>query len=155
MASRLPSRHQTLTHIPLAYTLFFLHIEPISALVGAYFAYYQSSHYLYLTHAPSAPSTPTPPKGTTIALAQLANLYLLFALNEALVLRASRERAVWRTLLFGLLVADLGHLWSVSGLGWRVYVEWWDWNEMMWGNIGFVYAGAAMRMAFLMGVGLD
>lgn len=26
---------------------------------------------------------------------------------------------------------------------------------MDWGNIGFVYAGAMMRMAFLAGVGLD
>ena len=29
------------------------------------------------------------------------------------------------------------------------------WSPIDWGNIGFVYAGAMMRMAFMAGVGLD
>ncbi|KAL8283379.1 hypothetical protein RQP46_005789 [Phenoliferia psychrophenolica] len=124
--------------IPALYRLFFLYIEPISALVGAYFAHFDPSEYLVLTHAPSF-SPPT--TGTTAVLSQLANLYLLFAMNEAFVLRSTTDVRVWRTLLFGLLVADLGHLWS--------------WNEMAWGNVAFVYVGATMRACFLAGVGLE
>lgn len=81
-------------------------------------AYFQPHLYLALSHSPpssplSSLTAPTAvPLATRLALAQLANLYLLFALNEGLVLRCTRNRAVWRTLLFGLLLADLGHLWT-------------------------------------------
>ena len=54
----------------------------------------------------SSPSNPvTVPTSTSIVLSQLANLYLLFALNEALVLRATGDLRVWQTVLFVLLVA--------------------------------------------------
>jgi hypothetical protein len=62
---------------------------------------------------------------------------------------------VWRTVLFVLLVADFGHLYSVSPLGSDVYWKVWDWNAMDWGNIAFVYLGATMRIAFLSGIGLS
>jgi hypothetical protein len=87
-------------------------------------------------------------------LSQLANLYLLFAINEALVLRCTSDLKVWRTVLFGLLVADLGHLYSVKDLGIEIYYEFWRWNAIDWGNLAFVYVGASMRCAFLSGVGL-
>lgn len=145
------------TPIPFLYRLFFLWIEPVSALAGAFYAHVYPSTYLYLTHSPSFPSPfLATPIGTTAVLSQLANLYFLFALNEALVLRSTKDVKVWKTLLFGLLVADLGHLWSIRGTGtpWEVYVTCWAWNEMAWGNVGFVYAGALMRCCFLVGVGL-
>jgi hypothetical protein len=142
--------------IPLPYRLFFLTIEPLSALLGAYFAHFKPHLYLRLTHLPSSPISPAfIPTSTLISLSQLANLYLLFALNEALVLRAaSSNLSVWRTLLFGLLIADLGHLYSVAPLGGGVYWRAWEWNVMAWGNVGFVYAGAATRVCFLLGVGM-
>lgn len=147
-------------HIPWPYTLFFLYIEPISALVGAYYAYFSPSTYLHLLDFPTLPlpvkTTQLPPT-TVVALYQLANLYLLFALNEGIVLRAARNsRSVWKAVLFCLLVADLGHLWSVN-LFWEVGVYWrfWEWNAMAWGGIGFVYAGASMRVMYLADVGLD
>jgi hypothetical protein len=107
---------ETLTNIPTFYVLFLLYIEPVSALLGAYFAYFQPPTYLSLTHSPSANAATPIPIATEVALAQVANLYLLFALNEGLVLRATRSRRVWRTLLFVLLVADIGHLVSVVPL---------------------------------------
>lgn len=145
--------------LPRLYSLFFLSIEPLSALAGAYYAHVHPTTYLSLTHSQISsapfPTIPSPlPLSTTIALTQLANLYLLFALNEALVLRSTADLRVWRTLLFGLLVADFGHLWSVKALGTGVYWRVWEWNSMAWGNVGFVYVGAAMRMCFLGGVGM-
>ncbi|ESZ91158.1 hypothetical protein SBOR_8457 [Sclerotinia borealis F-4128] len=142
--------------LPMAYSWFFLVIEPISALLGAYYAYFRPLTYLQLTDLSSSPSLETSiPLSTNIVLTQLANLYLLFAINEALVLRATSDLRVWKTVLFGLLLADLGHLYSVRGLGWEIYWNVMVWNKMAWGNVGFVYIGAAMRLAFLRGWGLN
>jgi hypothetical protein len=138
--------------LPLAYRLFFLLIEPIATLAGAYFAFFDQRTYLDLTHAVSAPSPI--PLGTSIAMSQLANLYFAFALSEAVVLRATSDLRVWKAVLFCLLVADLGHLYTVSELGPQIYWSVPEWNAIDWGNIGFVYLGASMRVAFLAGVGL-
>ncbi|EKG17114.1 hypothetical protein MPH_05686 [Macrophomina phaseolina MS6] len=140
------------SRIPAAYTLFFLTVEPASALVGAFYAAFRPAIYLQLTHRPSA--APSVPIGTQVALKQLANLYLLFALNEAIVLRATADLRVWRALLFCLLVADFGHLYSLSALGPAIYWHLARWNAMDWGNVAFVYLGASMRIAFLSRIGL-
>lgn len=146
--------------VPLPYRLFFLYVEPISALVGAYYAAALPDTYLaYLSPTGPTHISPETPTATLISLYQLANLYLLFALNEALVLRSTRSRRVWRTVLFALLVADFGHLATMVPLGvekgmWAVFGNAAAWSAMEWGSVGFVYAGASMRMAFLAGVGI-
>ena len=160
----------TTPRIPLLYRLFFLYIEPISALVGAYFAALQPADYLaYLAPTPAsaaAVASVAPPTPTLISLFQLANLYLLFALNEHFVLANSSSLKTWRYLLFGLLVADFGHLATMvrmcegltgassDGAGAELFWRFWEWNAMGWGSIGFVYAGATMRISFLLGLGL-
>lgn len=96
------------------YTLFFLTLEPLTALAGFIAAACYPAHYLHLTSPQTTSASGPVPPATAITLAQLANLYLLFAINEALVLRATRDVAVWRALLLGLLIADVGHLWSVK-----------------------------------------
>ncbi|KAI0425923.1 NADP-dependent alcohol dehydrogenase-like protein [Xylaria sp. FL1042] len=140
------------TTLPLIYRVFFLIIEPISALVGAFYAHFRQDAYLSMTHADSA--TLPVPLGTSIVMSQLANLYLLFALNEALVLRCTSDMTVWKVVLLVLLVADFGHLHSVSGHGSSIYWDITRWNAIDWGNIPFVYLGASMRIAFLSGIGL-
>ncbi|KAK3357888.1 hypothetical protein B0T25DRAFT_605218 [Lasiosphaeria hispida] len=139
--------------LPFIYRAFFLLIEPISALVGAYFAYFGQPRYLELTHAASAPSLI--PLGTTIVMSQLANLYLFFAINEALVLRSTTDLRVWKRVLFCLLIGDIGHLYTVRELGPQIYWSVTQWNAIDWGNIPFVYLGASLRIAFLANVGLD
>ncbi|TFK85167.1 hypothetical protein K466DRAFT_199908 [Polyporus arcularius HHB13444] len=146
------------TNIPLAYRLFFLYIEPVSAIVGAFYAGWQPAQYLaYLTT--SATPAADPDTSTTIALQQLANLYVLFAINEHFVLSSTASLRTWRALLAGLLVADFGHLLTMvpmareRGYG-EVFGRFWAWDAMLWGSVGFVYVGASMRTAFLLGVGL-
>lgn len=139
--------------VPIVYRIFFLAIEPISALVGAFYAHFRQDMYLSLTHAASKPDVI--PQGTAIVLSQLANLYLLFALNEALVLRSTTDLFVWKVVLFVLLVADIGHLYTVRSLGPEVYYTVTSWNAIDWGNVPFVYLGASMRIAFLAGVGMS
>jgi hypothetical protein len=141
--------------LPAIYSAFFLFFEPLSTIIGAYYAHFRPLEYLQLTHSASSPtSLSTLPLSTQVGLSQLANLYLLFAINEALVLRSTSDLRVWKTLLFGLLLADFGHLYSVKELGTSVYWDVRAWNKMDWGNVGFVYAGAAMRFCFLFGVGM-
>ncbi|KAJ7289287.1 hypothetical protein C8J57DRAFT_1277229 [Mycena rebaudengoi] len=142
--------------IPFIYKLFFLYIEPISALAGAYYAAFRPAEYirdLSLAGIPAADPVALTTQGNMVLL-QLANLYLLFALNEHLVLSSTTSLKTWRRLLFGLLVADFGHLISMAPLGVDVFWRVGDWNAMVWGSVGFVYAGASMRMAFLAGLGL-
>ncbi|KAF7303357.1 hypothetical protein MIND_00563500 [Mycena indigotica] len=71
-----------------------------------------------------------------MVLLQLANLYLLFALNEHLVLSSTLSLKTWRRLLFVLLVADFGHLVSMAPLGTDVFWRAWEWNAMCWGSVG-------------------
>lgn len=145
--------------IPLLYRLFFLYIEPVATAVGAYYAALDQHAYMHLTLPSAAGSLLGTTAGAavstreSIVLYQLANLYFVFALNEALVLRATSDLKVWKFFLFGLLVADFGHLASVAPVGLEVYYRFWTWNSMYWGNLGFVYVGAAMRTCFLLGVG--
>ncbi|MCJ1274340.1 hypothetical protein MMC21_002135 [Puttea exsequens] len=137
--------------ISTIYKVFFLYIEPVCAAVGAYAAFFDQQGYLDLTHAKSSPQYGIA-TSTHIVLAQLANLYFLFALNEALVLRATSDLKVWRALIACLLIADLGHLYSVKALGLQIYWDVYQWNAIDWGNIAFVYAGATMRLLFLSGI---
>ncbi|KAF9741912.1 hypothetical protein PMIN03_013032 [Paraphaeosphaeria minitans] len=138
--------------IPPWYRIIYLYIEPISTFVGAVYAHHFQSTYLQLQHADSAPLEPLP-LGTSIVLTQLANLYLLLCINEALVLRATTDLKVWKTFLFGLLVADFGHLYSVHLVGSWVYWRFWDWNAIDMGNVPFVYLLALSRMLFIFEVG--
>lgn len=143
--------------VPWFYTLFFLYIEPVATAVGAYYAHLDQSAYMTLTMEMARPATAGllgVSMQESIVLTQLANMYFVFALNEALVLRATTDRRVWSIFLFGLLVADFGHLYSVKAVGWDVYYRFWAWNSIYWGNLGFVYIGATMRTAFLLGLGL-
>lgn len=141
--------------LPIVYRASFLFIEPVFALAGAIIAHFKPVEYLQMTHSASAPvAAASLPLSTRVVLTQLANLYLLFALNEALILRKTSDLRVWRTVLLGMLVADFGHLYSVMPLGTDIYWKITGWNIMDFGNIGFVYAGACLRMAFLLGFGL-
>ncbi len=145
----------TITSLPFFYQLFFLYVEPFSTVVGAVYAHFYPQVYLHLTDAASAPAADASvPMATKITLTQLANLYFLFAFLEALVLRRTSDPKVWRTLLCGMLLADLGHVYSVSPLGFSIYWRFWTWNAIHWGNLGFVYVGALTRTAFLTGVGI-
>lgn len=145
-----PTRAGLRLHV--AYRVFFLILEPISALVGAYFNHFRQRHYLALLDAASAPQDI--PLGTSVAMSQLANMYLFFAINEAFVLRITGDIHVWRAVLLVLLIADMGHLYSMRQLGPAIYYDVFSWNAGDLGNVPWVYAGATMRICFLLGIGM-
>ncbi|KAH7162268.1 hypothetical protein B0J13DRAFT_4800 [Dactylonectria estremocensis] len=147
-----PQQQQVAFRIHVIYRMFFFLIEPISALVGAYYSHFRQHEYLSLLNAAS--TAEQVPMSTSVALSQLSNMYLFFALNEALVLRSTADLRVWRAVLFVLLLADLGHLYSLRELGAGVYYNVAGWNVSDVGNVPWVYVGATMRVCFLAGVGL-
>ncbi|KYK56437.1 hypothetical protein DCS_03437 [Drechmeria coniospora] len=139
--------------LPVAYRAFFLLIEPLSALVAAFHHHFRQGRSLELLHASSAPSEVS--AGTSVVLSRLAGMYLFLAVNEALVLRSTWDLRVWRTVLLALLVADLARLYSLRPLGSAIYYDVLAWSAADWGDVPFVYAGAALRVCFLAGIGLD
>jgi hypothetical protein len=145
----------TPARIPTFYRLLFLWIEPASIFAGAVYAHFLQSTYLQLTHAATAPSPGAVPISTQVVMTQLANLYLGLTILEAGVLRATSDVKVWRAFLFGLLVADIGHLYSVAPVGTWVYWQYWRWNAIDWGNVPFVYFLAVARSCLLLGVGFE
>ena len=150
---------------PVIYRIFFLYVEPISALVGAVFAALPARYLstisplknAFASHTISIDYTPTTllPAEVTVALLQLSNMYLMFGLIERFVLALSPSRKTWRAVLTCFLVADFGHLASMYPLGVGVFYNVSEWNAMAWGSVGFVYLGATMRTAYLLGIGLD
>ncbi|PSN67670.1 hypothetical protein BS50DRAFT_572719 [Corynespora cassiicola Philippines] len=141
--------------LPALYRLVFLYIEPLSTFAGAVYAHCLQQTYLAQTHPASAPAPgQSVPIASQIVLSQLANLYLLLCISEALVLRSTADRKVWNTFLFGLFVADLGHLYAVRPAGAWVYWRFWDWNATDGGNVGFVYFLIVTRLLFFAGVGI-
>lgn len=145
----------SVSHLPLVYRLFFLYIEPVATAVGAYYAHFRQNDYLQMTYPTPHAVIMGPSIRESIVLSQLANMYAVFAFNEALVLRSTSSIRVWKAFLLGLLIADFGHIYSVNSVGYEVYWEFWNWNSMYWGNLGFVYVGATLRIAFLAGLGLN
>ncbi|KAJ4198321.1 hypothetical protein NW755_001008 [Fusarium falciforme] len=147
---------QVAFRIHFIYRLFFLVVEPISALVGAYYSHFRQETYLNLLNSDSAPSPDaSAPLATSVAMSQLANMFFFFfALNEALVLRSTADLRVWRTVLFVLLLADVGHLYSMRELGASIYWDVAGWNVSDLGNVPWVYVGMTMRLCFLAGFGL-
>lgn len=142
--------------IPEYYRIFFLWVEPIVTLAGFVAAGFFGHDYLVMTHAETTPSRILGlPIATSVALRQLANLYLAFALNEFFVLRATNDLKVWKSLLAVLLVADVGHLIACfQAGGFSQYYDVTKWNAMAYGNLAFVYVGATMRSCFLADVGM-
>src|ERR1700731_4791146 len=153
----MPSPKNSPSAIPFfPYRLFFLYVEPIASLVGAYYAAFRPVEYLAMLTFSSVSSPGPGPFSTEthMALAQLGNLYLVFALFERFVLAGAPSTTTWRHLLLCMLIADFGHLATMAPLGAGVYWRVWEWNAMCWGSLGFVYLGAALRTCFLLGIGL-
>ncbi|PVH74827.1 hypothetical protein DL98DRAFT_518986 [Cadophora sp. DSE1049] len=157
---------KSLTHISLLYRLYFLYFEPFGALSGTYLCLFNPQRFLsgtvplpaYLalsSPSPTTPTTRTVPLDPllTMALINIASLYILFAITEGVVLRLTRQKSVWLAIITAMACADVGHL----------YAAWWvapgrmgdvgGWNGDEWINYGTLFAGLGLRVLFLMGVG--
>lgn len=140
----------TLPYIPLAYRILLLYVEPFFALNGAYLLMSKPAVYLntFSPHLAYAPSN-------QIIYDQLGAVYILFAFNQAVVLRVAQDIRVWKAILMGILICDSVHAWTgfklmaadgnMNPVGWRPE----DWTAIL-----ALFIPGAMRVAFLCGVGL-
>lgn len=140
--------------IPFAYKLLLLWIEPVAALVGSLMALLTTDDYFAVMTPRATPLAATP--HFQVVFEQLGATYLLFALNEAVLLRASSELRVWKVLVFGILCCDFVHLYAtgraLGGLHTLVTPGVWRWED--WVNLAMLYVPISMRIAFCLGVGI-
>ncbi|KAF2236477.1 hypothetical protein EV356DRAFT_443330 [Viridothelium virens] len=141
MANNLPP-------IPLAYRILLLWFEPLAAFNGALLCLFSPSTFLRtFTVLPYVAAS-------QVIYDQLAACYVLFAWNEAIVLRYSQDLRVWKAIVLGILVCDMVHLYaSWHALSTEVFLRPWLWRAEEWVNHALLYGPGAMRVAFLMEVG--
>ncbi|KAJ5039109.1 uncharacterized protein L3040_006779 [Drepanopeziza brunnea f. sp. 'multigermtubi'] len=152
-----------LTHISLIYRLYFLYWEPFSALAGTYLAFFDPQRLLrgtvplpaYEHFANPATQTLDISPVLQMALTNIGSLYALFAVNEGIVLRLTRDRRIWCTVILGMVCSDVGHIYAA----WKVWPERLalgevlKWNSDEWINYGTLFAGLGLRILFLLGFG--
>ncbi|OCL14138.1 hypothetical protein AOQ84DRAFT_351659 [Glonium stellatum] len=142
--------------IPLPYRLFHQTLEPIFALSGAYMALFRTPSYLQTIAPPSAytlDSTLSPV--SSLLLAHEASLYVQFALCEVLVLRLTSDIRIWRALVFSLLFSDIGHLYAAYLVLGPTFWNMQGWRSQEWTNLGTLWFGLALRVAFMCGIGME
>jgi len=82
----------------------------------------------------------------------LANVYLLLA-ALAVVCCFTSSKNVATGYLAVVAVADLGHIWAVYRVfGYETFVEFGNWNDATWGNVGVSAFLHVNRLATLLGV---
>ncbi|OJD17598.1 hypothetical protein AJ78_02297 [Emergomyces pasteurianus Ep9510] len=142
-------------YIPFAYRLWFEYVEPLTALSGAYIAYFLPATYLQMTNAPSYTGTIQPPELVVFALKQLAASFVFLGLAEALVLHFTSDLRVYRALMCAMLACDIVYLSSIRGMGGSAWywVQPWLWDGTGWGNFGMTWIGFILRALFLYEVG--
>lgn len=156
-----------ISHISLIYRLYFLYWEPFGALAGTYLCLFNPQRFLsgtvplpaYLAF--SSPIEPLPPSTRTVdispllqmMLTNIGSLYVLFAINEGVLLRLTREKKVWLTVIAAMACADVGHIYAAWEINPERLGEVMGWNSDEWINFGTLFAGLGLRVLFLMGWG--
>ncbi|RFU77463.1 hypothetical protein TARUN_4766 [Trichoderma arundinaceum] len=136
--------------IPFAYRALFLYFEPAAASFGAWLLHFRPETFLK-TMSPVAKYA----ADNQVIYDQLAATYILFAFVEAVILRATNDLHLWKGILIGILVCDAIHLYgSWTALGGAVFWDPRSWRPEDWVNLGSLWGQAAVRLAFVTGVGL-
>ncbi|MCJ1310082.1 hypothetical protein MMC25_003743 [Agyrium rufum] len=143
--------------IPFPYVVLLTILEPLAALNGALIAHFTPAAYLnYFTPFPTTLQRTFNTTYQPLA-SQVAACYLLFTFNEAVVLRLTDDVRVWKGIVLGILICDLGHLWATyealqAGLGggfWSLG----GWRFEDWVNTGMILGPGLVRILFLLEVG--
>jgi len=143
--------------LPFIYAFVFLWFEPIAAFLGAVMLQFDASFFLRTMNTRIVLD-----HNHQVIYSQLGATYFLFAFNEFLLLRLAVRRLkrtdallVWKTVLTGILICDSIHLYgSWEALGSDVFwnPKLWRWED--WVNLGSLWGQGAVRIAFVLGVGL-
>ena len=142
--------------IPFFYRLFLCTLEPIGAVGGTLQAHFTPHPFITLQFKPGIVFTVTPE--LQMVLTQEASLYLFFAAIETITLRSTKDMKVCNSVLFAIILADLGHLWGLYVIGghdismfWRA----WDWTVADWIVWGVTVVSFAVRVSYFLGLGFS
>ena len=131
----------------------FLYFEPLAALNGAFITLFRPVSYLQIMSPLATPSTYSPLDQPVYD--QLAALLVLFAWCQAVVLRVTTDIRVWKSLLFGMFLCDVLHLYAAYRiLGPQVFFDPRRWRAEEWVNFVMLYGPGALRLGLCLGVGL-
>jgi hypothetical protein len=150
------SNQPLLYKIALPYRIFFLYVEPVLALGGTYLCIADPQRFLLGTVPLPAWIMASPLDISPLMQLLLTNigaLYALFAMNEAIVLRCTREKSVWYAIIGSMLASDIGHIYAVYAVAPERVAQFVSWSSDEWINYGTLLGGALLRLAFLLGVG--
>lgn len=120
-----PPTARTISPIPLIYRIYFLYFDPLAALAGSYLCLFSPLRMLsgtlprpaYESCFADSDSDAAIPPLLQMALNNIGALYVLFAIQEGVVLRCTRERSVWIAVMVGMCCCDVGHIYAV----WRIW----------------------------------
>jgi hypothetical protein len=136
--------------IPFAYRLCHLWLEPLGALNGAYLLTFNPHEY-HTFMPPAAQYAST----SQLIYTQLASTYVLFAVLEAIVLRLTTQLSVWKAVLFGILLCDLGHFYALwTDMSTQALSSPELWTTKGWATMLVSVVPFALRVAFMLGIGL-
>ncbi|KAF7949972.1 hypothetical protein EAE96_007277 [Botrytis aclada] len=130
------------------------------ALSGAYLAYFEPYKFIHGT-APSSLSRPflslastlTPDPVIQFLSTDIAALYVLFTINEAVVLRLTRDYSVWKAVVFAMFLCDAGHFWGIYQADPAEFLNVGGWSTEELINNGILGFGFVLRIGFLLGLG--
>jgi hypothetical protein len=135
--------------IPFIYRFVFLFFEPAGALGGSLLLHFKPQPFL-TTMSPNLTYTAS----HQVLYDMLAATYVLFAFNEAVVLRLASNLKIWKAIMCGILLCDAIHLYgSWTALGGEIF-----WNPLLWRwedavNLGSLWLQGALRVALILEVG--
>ncbi|KIW86007.1 hypothetical protein Z517_01401 [Fonsecaea pedrosoi CBS 271.37] len=140
--------------IPPLYRVFFSTIDPLIALSGALTQLFAPSTILRLYNASSATIPPAPE--TTVLLDSGAGYLLSTLFLQVAMLRARpADVLVWRCLQGAILVQDVAIIGAVArSLDVQRRLEWGLVTGQEWANLAILAGVGALRVAFLLGVGM-
>jgi hypothetical protein len=137
--------------IPSFYLLFFQTLDPLICLWGASMDFLTPRTVL----SSHIPNPPAPDPGHIMILQQRGGAMLNFAVISAVLLRYTYDLQIWKIVQAAFLIVDLAlyyAAWQVLGAQGRLSPS--TWRVEDWGSVGITVVAGAVRVAFLMGVGL-
>ena len=140
--------------VPFLYRFVFLYFEPVAAFFGTLVNLLDPVRYLQSLSPTATASTYSP--ATQPIYDQLAAHLLFFAWSQAVVLRSTDDTRVWKTVLFGMFLCDVLHLYgSYKVLGSEIFLDLRTWRWEEWVNFLMLYGPGSLRLAYCVGIGLE
>jgi hypothetical protein len=154
-------KSSTPTHGLLIYKIFLLWFEPFAAASATIQTLFTRKPFLEIITPALADIQASPTPVESLLLVQLGSMYLYAAFVGAVLLRyvGVQRLDIWRLVVFGQTLSDVGHLYGLWLVARLVGAESAFWNPMEWRtedvmNIALTWFGFLLRIAFLAGIGV-